>query len=129
MMLTMYARTSALAIRRSAVLMVSAETGLKLTLPSSLTQNSFSMASVTLTSNPAALSASAIRRVRPVLRPPGSPRISLRPMLWLMSPGSGVDAARWITQPTMRSVGMARSSLPPGSSDSRRCAPEPNPRR
>ena len=29
-----------------------------------------------------------------------------------------MEAARWITQPTTRSVGMARDSLPPGSSDS-----------
>ena len=43
-----------------------------------------------------------------------------------MSPGSGVEAARWITQPTMRSVGMARASLPPGSSDSSRSLPPPN---
>ena len=61
-----------------------------------------------------------MRLVRAVFSPPGSPRISLAPMLWLTRPGSGVEAARWITQPTMRSVGMARDSLPPGSSDSRR---------
>ena len=46
-------------------------------------------------------------------------------MLWLIRPGSGVEAARWTTQPTMRSVGMARESLPPGSSVSRRSLPPP----
>src|SRR5258708_2278518 len=85
--------------------MVSADTGLKLTLPSSFTQNSFSMNSLVTASNPAAASASAMRRVRAVFAPPGSPRIRRLPMLWLMSPGSGVEAARWITQPTMRPVG------------------------
>ena len=106
--------------------MVSADTGLKLTLPSSFTQNSFSMNSLAAASNPAAASASAMRRVRAVFVPPGSPRIRRLPMLWLMRPGSGVEAARWITQPTMRPVGMARASLPPGSSDSRRSRPLPN---
>ena len=101
------------------MLTVRADTGLKLTLPSSFTQNSFSIASLTTISKPAAASASAMRLVRAVFSPPGSPRISLAPMLWLIRPGSGVDAARWMTQPTTRSVGMARDSLPPGSSDSR----------
>ena len=63
-----------------------------------------------------------MRLVRAVFLPPGSPRISFEPMLWLTRPGSGVEAARWITQPTTRSVGMARASLPPGSSDSRRAS-------
>ena len=35
-------------------------------------------------------------------------------MLWLMRPGSGVEAARWTTQPTMRSVGIARESAAAG---------------
>jgi hypothetical protein len=115
-----------LAIRRSEVLIVSAETGLKLTLPRSFTQNSFSIASLTSTSNPAALSVSAIRRVRALLRPPGSPRISRRPVLWRMRPGSGVEAARWMTQPMMRSVGMALARRPPGSRVSSRSPPAPN---
>jgi hypothetical protein len=81
-------------MRRSAVDMVSADTGLKLTFPRSFTQNSFSILSVLWTSKPAPFSASRMRAVRSVFRPPGSPTISRRPMLWLMSPGSGVDAAR-----------------------------------
>jgi len=40
--------------------------------------------------------------------------------------GFGIEAATWITQPTIRSVGMARESLPPGSRDSRRSLPLPN---
>ena len=46
-------------------------------------------------------------------------------MLWLIRPGSGVEAAKCTTQPTMRCVGMARDRLPPGSSDSRRWLPPP----
>src|ERR1051326_1477695 len=110
-------------------LTVSTETGLKLTLPRSLTQKSFSMNSLTVTSKPAAVSASAMFLVRRPLRPPGSPRMSLRPMLWLTSPGSGNEAARWITQPTMRSVGMARARLPAGSSVSSLSFPPPKGRR
>src|SRR5216683_1341497 len=67
MICTMYALISWSSISRSAVVMVSADTGLKLTLPSSFTQNSFSMNSLTTASNPAAASASAMRRVRAVL--------------------------------------------------------------
>src|SRR5207245_2574006 len=58
--------------------MVSADTGLKLTLPSSFTQNSFSMNSLTTASNPAATSASATRLVRAVFLPPGAPGGALR---------------------------------------------------
>src|SRR2546422_823718 len=102
--------------------MVSADTGLKLTLPSSFTQNSFSMNSLVTASNPAAASASAMHRVRAVFAPPGSPRIRRLPMLWLMSPGSGVEATRWITQPTMRPVGAARTDrdVPAGTREPRR---------
>ncbi|MEJ2174429.1 MAG: ketopantoate reductase C-terminal domain-containing protein [bacterium] len=74
---------------------------------------------------PAPSSASAMRRMRPSSLPPGSPTISRVPWLWLTSPGSGVDAARCTTQPTMRSVGMARDSAPPGSRLSRCSLPAP----
>src|ERR1051325_81920 len=59
----------------------------------------------------------------------GSRSMGLRPMLGLRSPGSGNEAARWITQPTMRSVGMARARLPAGSSVSSLSFPPPKGRR
>ena len=68
--------------------------GLNATLPSSLTQISWRNRGVTGHRNPAAISASAMRRARSDLLPSGSPKLIRLPSVCRMTPGSTMSVAK-----------------------------------